>query len=812
MSKRKLILVGNGMAGMRTIEELLELDPDLYQITVFGDEPHGNYNRIMLSALLSNEKTVDQIMLNDRSWYDERGIDLFTGEKIVSIDRGRRRVITESGIERSYDKLILATGSRPIVLPVPGHDLDGVVTFRDLRDVDTMLEVSRTHRKAAVIGGGLLGLEAAYGLMQQGMEVTVVHLLDHLMEKQLDGPAATLLRKSLENRGLRFRFQAKTDAILGDGRVQKMRFADGSELEADLIVMAVGIRPNKELAEASDLPCERGVLVNDVMQTFDPRIYAVGECVQHRGETFGLVAPLYEQARVVANQLAEDGYFQYRGSFSSTRLKVTGIDVFSAGDIVGAEGAEKIVFNDPSRGVYKKLIVRGNELKGALLYGDVEDASWYTKLMREGTNVNPLRETIIFGRSASVGGDGEAEELPDDTQICDCNGVCKGTIVEAIRTRGLKTLSEVVAQTKAGASCGNCQSTVETILARTLGEDYEADAVPAVCGCTELGHEAVRTAISEGPYRNVLETMVALGWKSPEGCGRCRPAINYYLLCFFPDEHQDDSRSRFINERVHANIQKDGTYSVIPRMWGGATTPQELRAIAEVAEKYDVRSVTITGGQRIALFGIPKEDLPGIWEILSDAGMVSGHAYAKGLRTVKTCVGSEWCRFGVQDSTKCGIELEKACWGSYTPHKFKMGVSGCPRNCAEATIKDFGVIGTASGWELYVGGNGGMKVRSCDLLCRVETEAEVIEYAGAFMQLHRESSYYGERTAPWIERVGLRSVRERLVDDASERTRLWKRFVHSQERAQLDPWKERAQGADAYEFEPLATLESEDSR
>ena len=810
--KERLVLIGNGMAGVRALEELLKLEPDMYDITVFGEEPHPNYNRILLSPVLAGEKTIDDIILNSREWYEEHGITLHTGDPVVAIDRAKRRVRTDSGVEAPYDRLLIATGSRPFIIPVPGADLDGVIGFRDIHDVDVMLEAAKHYKRAVVIGGGLLGLEAANGLMKQGMDVTVVHLLDTLMEKQLDKPAADLLKRSLEARGMKFLMQAQTKAILGDKRVESIRFEDGMELQTDLVVMAVGIRPNVELAQQAGIHCERGIVVNDTMQTYDPRIYAVGECVQHRGVTYGLVAPLFEQAKVCANHLANLGYGLYQGSVTSTKLKVTGIDLFSAGEFHGGEGTEEIVFQDPAGGVYKKIVLKDDRIHGAVLYGDTIDGAWYFQLMREGTDVSDIRPHLLFGQShlgdSGHGGVNQAAAMSDDAQVCDCNGVCKGDIVKAISEKGLFTVDDVKLHTKAGASCGSCVGLVEQILADTLGGDYTAPEAKPLCTCTDFTHDQVRAAIREEHLTSLRQVFDKLDWRTQDGCHVCRPALNYYLIAAWPEEAGDDPQSRFINERAHGNIQKDGTYSVVPRMFGGVCTPADLRAIAEVAEKYEVPEMKVTGGQRIDLFGIPKEQLPAVWKDLSDAGFVSGHAYGKAMRTVKTCVGSTWCRFGTQDSTGMGIELEKLTWGSWMPHKFKLAVSGCPRNCAEATIKDFGVVGIDSGWELHIGGNGGVKVRATDMLCRVETEAEVMEYCAAFIQLYREEARYLERTAPWVERVGLTYIKQHVVEDEVNRKALAERFRRSQEIAQVDPWKQIAEGTERLGFMPLKVVGS----
>ncbi|MCW8955315.1 MAG: nitrite reductase large subunit NirB, partial [Gammaproteobacteria bacterium] len=548
------------------------------------------------------------------------------------------------------------------------------------------------------------------------------------------------------------------------------------------------------------------------LQTFDPKIYSIGECVQHRGMVYGLVAPLFEMAKVCANHLAEYGIGIYKGSVTSTKLKVTGIDLFSSGDFMGDETTEDIVVRDASRGIYKKIVIKDDKMKGAVLFGDTIDGAWYFQLMREQTNISDIRDQLMFGQG-HLGDSGHGGNvvalMADDAEICGCNGVCKGDVVKAITEKGLFTLEEVRAHTKASSSCGSCTGLVEQLLEATLGGDYEAPEAKTMCGCTEHTHDYVRAAIRDQKLTSIPEIFEKLNWKNADGCASCRPALNYYVLSSWPAEANDDNQSRFINERAHANIQNDGTYSVIPRMWGGMTTPKELRAIADVAEKFDLETVHVTGGQRIGLYGIKKQELPLIWKDLNEQGLVSGHAYGKALRTVKTCVGKEWCRFGTQDSTALGIKLEQMSWGSWMPHKFKMAASGCPRNCAEATIKDFGVVCVDSGYELHIGGNGGIKVRATDLLTRVNTEQEALEYSAAFIQLYREQARYLERTAPWIERVGFSYVKEQLVDNDDNRKVLAERFKVSQSlnQTQDDPWKLRSSdGVDAFEFAPLKVV------
>ena len=603
-------------------------------------------------------------------------------------------MIAADGTTADYDQLLVATGSMPFMVPIPGASLPGVVTYRDLDDVNAMLAAARKGGHAVVIGGGLLGLEAAAGLKAQGMEVTVLHLMPTLMERQLDPSAGYLLQRAIEERGIAVRCKANTHAILGETHVTGVRLDDGTELAADIVVMAVGIRPNAALAKEAGLETNRGVLVGDDMRTSDPDVFSVGECVEHRGICYGLVAPLYEMAKVVAAQLAGDEAAAYTGSVTATKLKVTGIDLFSAGDFGEAKDRQDIVLRDAARGVYKRLVLKENRIVGAVLYGETGDGSWFFDLLRKEADVSELRDTLIFGQSY-VGGapldpTAAVAALPDDAEICGCNGVCKGKIVQTITDKGLSSLAEVRAHTKASASCGTCTGLVEQVMTLTLGDKFAKSAVEPMCGCTDLGHDDVRRLIRAAELKSIPAVMQELGWKSSCGCAKCRPALNYYLLCDWPEEYEDDGRSRFINERVHANIQKDGTYSVVPRMWGGLTNPRELRAIADVAERYNIPTVKVTGGQRIDLLGVRKEDLPAVWADLNDAGMVSGHAYAKGLRTVKTCVGTDWCRFGTQDSTGLGVKIEKFMWGSWTPAKVKMGVSGCPRNCAEVDLQGCG--------------------------------------------------------------------------------------------------------------------------
>ncbi|MEH6696581.1 MAG: nitrite reductase large subunit NirB [Hyphomonas sp.] len=813
MAKKRLVVIGNGMAPGRALETLIEAAPDAYDITIFNAEARVNYNRIMLSPVLSGEQSFDEIIIHGDGWYIEHGITLYKGHKVVEIDRVAKTVTSAPGETVVYDKLLIATGSNPFIIPLPGHDLPGVLTYRDLDDVNAMLVAAKSGGRAIVIGGGLLGLEAAAGLLAQGMEVTVMHIMPTLMERQLDPSAGYLLQKELVGRGIDIRTSANTKEILGDDKVEGILLDDGTEIKADIVVMAVGIRPNHGLAKEAGLDVGRGIKVDASMKTSDPDIYSVGECVEFEGNCYGLVAPLYEQARICGLALAGDENHAFVHTETSTKLKVTGVNLFSGGDFAEGEGREEIVFRDAARGVYKRLVLEGDRLIGAVLYGDTADGAWFFQKIREGTEIDAdERDTLIFGQSYSgstpLDPMAAVAALPDDSEICGCNGISKGKILAAIDKERLKDVEGVRACTKASSSCGTCTGLVESLLAFKLGDAFAASAKKTVCGCTELAHDDVRRLIVSLSLKTIPAVMQELGWSTSCGCSKCRPALNYYLLATWPGEYVDDGQSRFINERVHANIQKDGTYSVVPRAWGGMTTAAELRAIADVIDKFNIPTVKYTGGQRIDMLGVRKQDLPGVWADLNAAGMVSGHAYGKSLRTVKTCVGSEWCRFGTQDSTGLGIKLEKMMWGSWTPHKVKLAVSGCPRNCAEATCKDIGVICVDSGYELHFAGAAGMEIKGTEILCKVATEREALEYSAALLQLYREQGFYLERIYKWSARVGYDKVREQIVEDSPNRAALYERFLHAQTFAQSDPWAERASGrVDAHEFRELAPVE-----
>ncbi|MCV6586971.1 MAG: nitrite reductase large subunit NirB [Marinibacterium sp.] len=804
-SKQKLVIIGAGMASGRMLEHLTDAAPDAFDITLFNAEPRGNYNRIMLSPVLAGDQSYEDIVTHDDAWYAARGITCRFGERVTAIDRAAKVVTGESG-PVAYDHLVFGTGSDPFMIPMPGHDLDGVIAYRDLEDTEQMMAMGAGNR-VVVIGGGLLGLEAAAGMAARGADVTVVHIMGHLMERQLDPAAGYLLRKSLEEKGIKVLLNAKSTEIAGEnGQVRALLLEDGTVLPCDLLVMAVGIRPSIALAQETGLAVGRGIHVDDQMRTSDPSVFAVGECVEHDGAVFGLVAPLYDQAKVLAETLqGRDAVYKQKSL--STKLKVTGCDLFSAGDFAEGDGREDIVFRDPARGVYKRLVIEGDRLVGAVMYGDTADSNWFFGLIRDGDDVSDMRETLIFGPAFQGGGAADplsaVAALPPEAEICGCNGVCKSTITDAIAA-GATDLGAIRAETKASASCGTCTGLVEQLLQVSLGDAFQMPTEQPICGCCDLTHEDVRRLIKSQALKSQEAVWQELGWKTVNGCHVCRPAVNFYLLVDWPLDYRDDPQSRFVNERKHANIQKDGTFSVVPRMWGGITTPDELRAIADAADKYQVPTVKVTGGQRIDLLGVKGEDLPFIWADLNKAGMVSGHAYSKGLRTVKTCVGTDHCRFGTQDSTGLGIKLEQVLWGSWTPHKLKLAVSGCPRNCAEATCKDIGVVCVDSGYQISIGGAAGMDVKETELLVQVATEEEAIEVVMAVTQAYREGAKYLDRLYKWMAKVGLDWIKDTLVDDLENRRAHAERFELSQSIYRTDPWAEHAKQAQRYQ--PLSDL------
>ncbi|MBB5161487.1 nitrite reductase large subunit NirB [Mycobacterium sp. AZCC_0083] len=769
----RLVVVGNGMAGIRAIEEVLGRGgADMFDITVFGDEPYGNYNRILLSNVLAGSDDPAEIYLNALDWYADNRIDLRSGVRVVRIDAFARFVHADDGTSMRYDKLILATGSRSFFPPMTGlwaDDktlADGVFGFRTLDDTASMIAEAATRRKAVVIGGGLLGLEAARGLQNRGLTVDVVHAGPTLMNAQLDDLAGAILRRSVEGLGIGVHTGKRTTEVMtSDGRLSGIAFSDGEHLDCDMLVIAAGIRPNVGLAQRAGLTVERAIVTDDHMRSVDDDdIYVVGECAQHRGQVYGLVAPLWEQAKVLADHLTgTDPSSAYHGSRVATKLKVAGVDVASMGiKAPELDDDEFVQYSEPRHGVYKTIVIRDGKLVGATLVGDVSKVSFLTQAFDSGLPLPEERVSLMFDIGTPDVAVGVAE-LADDAQVCNCNGVDKAALVGCVRS-GTTSVAGVMAKTKAGKGCGSCKELVGQIVEWAAGgavtEDRSASwYVPGV----PYDKPTLMRHIRELALHSVSSVFAAL---APDGAedANSKMALASLLETMWADEFVDERDARYINDRVHANIQRDGTFSVVPQMKGGVTSSWQLRRIADVADKYAIPMIKLTGGQRIDLLGVRKEDLPAVW---GDLGMPSGYAYGKSFRTVKTCVGSDFCRYGVGDSTALGIAIEERYQGLASPAKMKLAVTGCPRNCAEALCKDLGVVAVDGGrWEIYVGGAAGAHIRKGDLLATVDSADEVMTLTGRFLQYYREDANWLERTYKWVPRLGIEKIRAVVLDDA----------------------------------------------
>ncbi|HEX7291149.1 MAG TPA: nitrite reductase large subunit NirB [Conexibacter sp.] len=783
-----ILVIGGGIAGQSVCERVRERDPRV-PVTLLCKEPELPYDRVALSHLLAGETTREQLQLRPREWYADHAVDVRLGAAAAALDLDAGACTLADGGALAFERVVLCTGSDALLPPLEGIDVAGVIPFRDPADCDAIATRARDARQAVVIGGGLLGLEAARGIAGLGCPVTVVHLVDRLMERQLDDGAAALLLDAMRELDVEVRLATQTAALVGEEAVSGLRLADGSLLPADLVVVSIGIRPQVALARAAGLAVERGIVVDDAMVTSHPRALAVGECAQHRGVVYGLVAPIHEQAAVAAQTLTA-GEAAYAGSVQSAKLKVMGVDLVAVGE---ATGPREVVAADAGSRTYRKLVVdEQGRAAGAVLLGDTRG---HELLLEHVRRREPVEDLLGLLQQASEAG---AADLPDTAQVCNCNGVCKGDIVGAIRAQGLGSTQEVVAVTRAGSGCGSCKGLVRELLAIERGGAGEEPAY--LCPCRKQTREQLAALVRERELESVSELTATCG--AGRDCGACKPGLAYLVSEVAAARHREERHARFINDRVHANIQNDGTFSVVPRIRGGVTTPDELRRIADVAERHDVRMVKITGGQRIDLLGIRKEALPRVWEEL---GMPSGHAYAKAVRTVKTCVGTDFCRFGLGDAIGVGIELERRMEGLYTPHKVKSAVTGCPRNCAEAYVKDIGLVAIEGGWELYVGGAAGANVRRGDLLDTVADGEAAIRLALIFLQHYREQAEYLERTYTWVERVGIEAVRAVVLDPARQ-AELLERYAIAKAAAEPDPWLERHEPVHAKQF---AELDSE---
>ncbi len=759
MKKQKLVMVGNGMAGVRCIEEILKNDPDRFEITVVGSEPHPNYNRILLSSVLQGTTKLEEITINHFHWYEQYQIQLFTGETVISIDHMSQIVRTDKGRSLSYDRLILATGSVPFVLPLPGVEKEGVISFRTIEDCQKMQETAKNHKKAVVIGGGLLGLEAARGLLHLGMEVHVVHISRFLMERQLDETAAKMLQAELEKQGMKFLLEKQTEEIIGGRRIEGLRFSDGTSVEADLLVMAVGVRPNVRLAKESGITVNRAIVVNDFMETSIPNIFAVGECVEHRGMVYGLVKPLYEQAEVLAKHICGVEGHGYEGTVLATQLKISGVDVYSIGAFQEDPTKKSIKIHDEVEGTYKRLVFQEEKMIGAVLFGDTSDRLKLQNMILKKQDVSDVEKVTIFQSSGSKTA---VSSMAVTEIICNCNGVSKGAIIEAVQNHGCSTVDEVKACTKASGSCGGCKPLVAELVSYIHDDEFDEVKMekPAMCHCTSLTEDEVVHEMQVLNLSSVNEVMLALNWKHKEGCSKCVPALTYYLSMINP-EYENVQETLFVNERMNATLQKDGSYFVVPQMYGGMTNAHELRKIADVADKYGVSNLAITSEQRIHLMGLKKEELSKVW---NDLNMPLSATYGNRVQNVKTCIGEHICQCDKHKALQLSAALEKKLEYLITPYRVKIGVSACLHNGAGSTTKDIGMIGTKRGWEMYVGGSSGRSVRGGQLFTVAETEEEAIHLISGFVQYYRETANYSERTWEWVDRVSLLHVREVLFD------------------------------------------------
>jgi nitrite reductase (NADH) large subunit len=802
-----LVVVGNGMAGARAMEEILSRGGgERFTMTVFGDEPYGNYNRILLSNVLAGADDTSEIFLNPVDWYADNNIDLRAGVRVVRIDRFAHLVHADDGTVVKYDKLVLATGSRSFFPPMEGMWQDdktltpGIFGFRSLDDCQAMIDFARDKTKAVIVGGGLLGLEAARGLQNRGLEVDVVHATSTLMNAQLDPNAGGILRRSVEALGIGVHTDKRTTRVLSDnGYLSGVEFSDGERLSCDVLVLAAGIRPNVGLAQRAGLTVERAVVVDDQMRSIDDDdIYAVGECVQHRGQVYGLVAPLWEQAAVLADCLtAVNPGAAYHGSRMATKLKVAGVDVAAMGlKAPERDDDEFVQYSEPKHGVYKTVVVRDNKLVGATLVGDVSKVAFLMQAFDRGLPLPDERISLMFdiGTPEVVVG---AAELSDDAQVCNCNGVKKATIVQAVRG-GQNSVAGVMAATRAGKGCGSCKGLVAQIVEWAADGAVQEDPsaswyVPGIPYPKSELMEHIRAL----NLHSVSSVFAALAPDGREQAGS-KMALSSLLHMMWGDEFVDERDGRFINDRVHANIQRDGTFSVVPQMKGGVTNSDQLRKIADVADKYRIPMIKLTGGQRIDLLGVRKEDLPAVW---ADLDMPSGYAYGKSFRTVKTCVGSDFCRYGVGDSTALGIAIEDRYQGLPSPAKMKLAVTGCPRNCAEALCKDLGVVAVEGGrWEIYVGGAAGSHVRKGDLLAIVDSSEAVITLTGRFLQYYREDANWLERTYDWVPRIGIEKIRAVVVDDTDGIAAGLDARMQKSVDSYRDPWLEGRKPVEAGQF------------
>ncbi len=756
MSKKKLVMIGNGMAGMRCIEEVLKIDSEGFEITIIGREKHVNYNRIQLSSVLQGDLSLEEIYINKEEWYRQNNLTLYTGETVIEIKKETQLVITDQGREVPFDYLILATGSVPYILPIPGSDKEGVISFRTIEDCHYMLAASKNYQNAIVIGGGLLGLEAARGLINRGMDVQVVHNTSYLMDRQLDPISAQMLQNQLEIDGMKFLMEKQTLSFKGEKRVEAVTFTDGTRVAADLVVMAVGVRPNIELAKACGIHTNRAIVVNDYMETNVPNIYAVGECSEHNGMVYGLVKPLYDQAKILANAIQGRKDTPYRGSLLSTSLKISGINVFSVGNVFEDKESKSIVYHNGIEGIYKKLVFKEDKLIGAILFGDTSAQSVILDVIRRGIDITDDEKSKILKESANPLD--SVAVMNKSEFICQCNNVTKGTIISVVQERGLKSVEQIKSCTRASGSCGSCKPLVKNLLAYIHSEDFnEESETKSMCTCTTFTEEQVVLEIQKYSLTSLGEVMQQLNWKNKEGCSVCRPAISYYLQMIYPGL----TTGELIRHEQRSNPvkQADGTYSLIPQTYGGLTNGDDLRKIAAIADTYQLR-IILTSFQRFQLQGIKEHQLTAIMNEL----ILPIPSNAK--RTVSSVLTDEGraCTCKRRVVTELAVQLDKKFEAIHVPDQVNVSISSCLHDWADAKLKDIGIVGIERGFELHLGGSTGRSNRVGELLTVTETMEETIDTVIALLQYYRETANYLERIWRWVERINIIHIREVLFE------------------------------------------------
>ncbi len=776
MSKQTIVVIGNGMVGYKFCEKFVAKQGSAdFQLIVFGEEPRPAYDRVHLSEYFST-KDEHLLQMAPLEWYSEKGIVLYTSDPVIAIERENKKVFSFKGREITYDKLVLATGSSAFVPKLDGVDQDGVFVYRTIEDLDMIIEYAKKCTSGAVIGGGLLGLEAAKALLDLHLKTHVVEFAPRLMPRQLDEEGGEILKSKMESLGIDIHLSKSTSMIEGDdnGGIKAMKFADGSELPVDMVVVSAGIKPRDELAIQAGLAVgpRGGILVDNHLQTGDPHVYAIGECALHDGMIYGLVAPGYEMAEVVCDHILQVSEKEFTSFDMSTKLKLIGIDVASYGDAFCTHVEhETIVFKDRTKGIYKRINISkdGKFLLGGVLVGEANDYNMHLQMVKNKMICPPNAEDLILGaRSASGEGAGGAGvmALPDEVSICSCENISKGQICQAIEANNFEKVEDVMKCTKAGTGCGGCKPMVVDLLKGTM-KKMGKTVRNHVCEHFAYSRQELYDLVKIHGIKTYGELLADYG--KGHGCEICKPVVASILASTWNEmilkkEHAtlQDSNDRFL-----ANIQRGGTYSVVPRIPGGEITPDKLIVLGQVAKKYKLYT-KITGGQRIDLFGARVDQLPDIWEELMEAGFESGHAYAKALRTVKSCVGSTWCRYGVQDSVSFAVEVEERYKGVRAPHKIKSAVSGCTRECAEAQSKDFGIIATEKGWNLYVCGNGGAKPQHALLLANDIDKATCIQYIDRFLMFYIKTADPLTRTATWLNKMegGIDYLKRVIVKDS----------------------------------------------